>query len=190
MKDQKNHNLFYGSSYDRGLDILLNMWPAIRKAVPDAQLHIAYGWDLFLVGYRDNPERMAWKDMIDKAMKQHGIKHYGRLGKVKLSKLREKCGIWAYPTYFAEINCITALESQAAGLVPVTMNSFALKETVGSGVKIDGDIYDLKTQKEYIKALLEMMTNTAKWQEESAKAVEFAKNYSWETIADKWLNQL
>jgi len=38
------HWVIYTSSYDRGLEHLLKMWPDVKKAVPDAELHIFYGW--------------------------------------------------------------------------------------------------------------------------------------------------
>lgn len=186
----KLYKLFYGSSYDRGLDILLNLWPRIIKRFPLATLDIAYGWDLFIAGYRDNPERMDWMNRMNKLMKQKGITHHGRVGRDKLQKIRKQCGVWVYPTYFQEINCITALEAQSDGLVPVTMNSYALKETVASGIKIDGDIYDKETQDEWLKGLFKVMAHENYWKEESEKAKLFAKNYSWNHVSDEWLQYL
>lgn len=186
----KHHKLFYGSSYDRGLDILLKIWPKILEKFPDATLDIAYGWDLFIAGYKDNPERMAWMERMKKLMTQKGITDHGRIGKMRLKIVRKKCGIWAYPTYFQEINCITALECQSNGLVPVTMNDFALKETVGSGIKVNGDIYDKETQETWLKGLFAVMGDEKVWKFHSDKAREFAKNYSWDLIATKWSENL
>lgn len=185
----KNHKLFWGSSYDRGLDILLSMWPKIKEKYLDATLEICYGWDLYDKGYADNAERMAWKEKINALMKQPGITHHGRVGKERLSEIRKTCGIWTYPTYFAEINCISALEAQADGVVPVTMDDFALKESVGSGFKIKGDIYDKGVKEEYLKTLLNLMGDEKLWEQESKKAREFAKDYSWDRIADLWATE-
>ena len=182
----KNHKLFYGSSYDRGLDILLKLWPEIIKKFPDATLDICYGWNLYIAGFKDNPERMDWMNRMNEQMKQKGITHHGRLGKDKLATIRQKCGIWAYPTYFAEINCITALDCQKDGLVPVTMNSFALKETVGAGIKVNGDIYDKETQEIWLKGLFSIMSDEKVWKFHSDRAIKFVKNYSWDKIASKW----
>lgn len=185
----KQHKVFWGSSYDRGLDTLLFMWPDVLEAYPEAELHIAYGWDLFDVANRTNPERMQWKERVNGLMNQPGVKHYGRVGKDKLQKIRKECGIWAYPTWFPEINCITALECQRDGCVPVTMNDFALRETVGSGIKIDGDIKKPEVMNDYVKALISLMGNKKKWQEEVAKGKEFAKEYNWGNIANKWVDE-
>lgn len=183
----KQHKLFWGSSYDRGLDTLLFMWPDVLEKYPDAELHICYGWDLFIVANRSNPERMQWKEQVEQLMKQKGIKHYGRVGKEKLKKVRKACGIWAYPTWFPEINCITALECQRDGCVPVTMNNFALRETVGSGVKIDGDIKTSETMNKYLEELLGLMGDKKRWRAEQLKGQKFAKEYYWKNIASKWV---
>lgn len=182
----RNHKLFYGSSYDRGLDILLKLWPKILEKYPDVTLDICYGWDLYDKGYANNPERMNWKDRMNNLMKQSGITHHGRVGKERLSEIRKACGIWVYPTYFAEINCITALEAQRDGLVSVTMSDFALKETVGAGFKIEGDIYDEETKETFLQALYKLLGDNDLWKKESKKASEFANKYNWDKIAEEW----
>lgn len=182
----RQHKLIYASSPDRGLDILLTMWPDIKAKFPDAELHVAYGWKVFDMVAANNAERMAWKKDVMEAMNQSGITDHGRIGKEELRVLRQSCGIWAYPTYFTEINCITALEMQRDGVVPVTMTLAALKETVGSGIQIDGDIYDKETKEAYLEAILSLMGDDKRWEEESAKGRAFAKDYDWSKIAKDW----
>jgi hypothetical protein len=41
----RQHKLWWQSSYDRGLDILLFMWPDIKLNYPDAELWVTYGFD-------------------------------------------------------------------------------------------------------------------------------------------------
>lgn len=195
-KYDRQHKLFWGSSYDRGLDILLFMWPDIKAAIPDAELHICYGWDLFIKAARNNPERMAWMNSVMEMMSQDGVFHHGRVGKEELTKIRKECGIWAYTTYFTEINCITALECQRDGLVPVVCNFqdtvngekvyTALNETVFYGVKVDGDMKDQGTKQKFMEELLVLMKNSRKWKELSEKGKEAVKNYAWANIAPQW----
>lgn len=182
--------VFYGSSYDRGLQHLLKMWPEVLKAIPDAELHICYGWDLFDKVFNDNPERKMWKEKINKLMEQKGIAHHGRVGKSELKKIRQECGIWAYPTHFQEINCITALESQRDGLVPVTMDFAALNETVHGGSKIEGDIYETEVQDEYVQQLIHWMSDENEWKKESKKVSKAVESYSWDIISAAWLNHV
>lgn len=182
----RHHALFYGSSYDRGLQHLLKMWPKIREKFPDATLHIAYGWNTFDSFFKDNPERQAWKKTMEDLMAQPGITHHGRLGKDELKQLRQKCGIWAYPTHFQEIFCISAVEAQADGCVPCVIDYAALSETVQSGVKIKGDIYDPETKDAYLSALFNLMSDESEWKAQQAQGMEWAKSFLWEKIAKKW----
>jgi len=178
--------LWWQSSYDRGLDVLLWMWPKIKEQLPDATLDFCYGWDLFVKAYHNNPERMAWKAKIDELMKQDGITHHGRIGQEEMRELRSKMDIWVYPTYFTEINCIGALECQRDGVVPCVINLAALEETVQSGVKVDGDIYQVDVRKKFIDELVKLAKDPKRLEEERVKGKEFAKTVEWSLIADKW----
>jgi len=184
------HRMIYTSSYDRGLEHLLKMWPDIKKEVKDAELHIFYGWNLFESFYYNNPERMAWKAKMDKLMEQDGITHHGRVGQGEVLAETFKSGIWAYPTHFGEISCITAMKCQAAGAIPVVCDYAALKETVQFGKKInvdEDDIYTPAIQKEYTKALVEALKDT-KWQDGvRSKMVIWARGrFAWSAIARQW----
>ena len=46
--------------------MLLYIWPDIKKAYPDAELHCCYGWKLFDLMAKTNPERRQWKKSIEK----------------------------------------------------------------------------------------------------------------------------
>jgi len=185
-KDMRHHKLFTGSSYDRGLDILLLMWGDIKKAYPDAELFCAYGWDLFDKATVNNKERQAWKNDVVELLKQPGITEYGRVGKDKLEEIRSQCGIWAYPTYFTEIFCITALECQNDGLVPITMSLGALKETATAGILIEGGIYKKEVQDEFKQKLIKLMGDKHEWKRLSNKCQKFARDYDWSKQAAKW----
>lgn len=199
MKATRWHKLFWGSSYDRGLDILLFMWSQIKEAVPDAELHICYGWDMFDKVARNNPERMKWKAGVEELMKQDGIVHHGRLSKDGLAQVRKSCGVWAYPTYFTEINCITALECQRDGVVPVVCdfksnfngeNHYtALSETVRKGIVVTGDIKNELVQKEYVAKLTGLLNDYFTWSQLSGAGKKAVNAYMWPRIAEKWTNE-
>lgn len=182
----KHHKLFWGSSYDRGLDILLEMWPTIIKNYPDATLDVCYGWELFDVAYSNNKERQAWKQRQEQLMTLPGITHHGRVGQYELKQIRSQCGIWAYPTYFTEINCITALECQNDGLVPVCTSLGALEETAKTGLLVDGDIYDKQIKDNYLTVLLDLMSDKKEWKRLSNKCQKFARKYDWLNISSQW----
>jgi len=165
------------------------MWEDIKKAYPDAELHVAYGWKVFDKITGSSKERQDWKKNIQSLMNQDGVVDHGRLGKEELRKLRQQCGIWAYPTDFTEINCINALECQADGVVPATVAYAALKETVGSGFAVAGDIYDKETRDIYLKQLLKLMGDEKWWREEQKKGRRFAEDYTWDKVSKGWLHE-
>lgn len=176
----------YGSSYDRGLEHLLKIWPDVKKEVSDAELHIFYGWDLFARFYHDNAERMAWMEKMNTMMKAEGITHLERISHEAIVKEMENAGVWAYPTHFGEINCITAIKAQAYGAWPVVVNYAALKETVKYGDRIEGDIYDEETREKYKKALIKRLVSPPD-DAERLKMQKWAKDtYGWDKVAKQW----
>lgn len=184
-KDPKK--IFYGSSYDRGLEHLLKMWAEIKKEVPEATLEIAYGWQLFEKFYANNPASMAWKQNIDELMKQDGITHHGRLSQKKVAELMEQCGVWAYPTHFGEISCINAMKAQALGCIPVVVNYAALQETVQHGVKVDGDIWTKEARDSYREALIKTLKDNKFQEKIRPEMMKWARNlFRWENVAIQW----
>lgn len=182
----KQHKLFYQSSYDRGLEHLLKMWPDIKVKFPDATLDIAYGWDLFIKINHNNPERMEWYEKMKDLMTQVDITEHGRLGKMELEKVRQDCGLLAYPAHFTEISCISVLEAMKDGLVPVTTDLAALKETNDCGVLVSGDIFDEDVKSEYLSKLLDVMGDEKLWKTHQQKCLQKAKKYSWDKVGTKW----
>lgn len=178
--------IIYTSSYDRGLEHLLGMWSDIKKAVPDAELHVYYGWQLFDRFYANNPGAMGWRNKMAELMTQDGITDHGRLAQPELVKELEQSGIWAYPTHFGEINCISAIKAQAFGCEPVVVNYAALKETVQFGRKVEGDIYEDETKEKFKKELIEAL-NSPMSEEKREDMMAWARSkYDWNTVAQQW----
>ena len=189
-KIQRNpHKMIYASSYDRGLANLLLIWEKVKKEVPDAELNIFYGWDLFDKFFRDNPERMAWKTKMVEMMQQPGIVEHGRIPQKELVKEFQRSGIFAYPTDFQEISCQNAMLAQKYGAIPIVTDFAALRETVQYGKKLkDIDITSTEGKEKYAQELIEALKNTT-WQEEERKRMlEGVKNsFRWEDIAKQWV---
>lgn len=184
-KENKNeiirrpHSVGYFSAYYRGLECLLAMWLKIRERVPDATLDVYYGWEswLGLQGPDDFYERMERKF---KELEPHGVTVHGRVSHQELADAMRSIQVWAYPTEFTEIHCITALKAQEAGCYPVTTNVGALAETVQSGVKIKTKrIYsDEYKQEKFIEAVCEAL--------EKGLTGNPVPNTSWGTVASEW----
>lgn len=184
MRDLKK--VIYTSSYDRGLEHLLRMWPDVKKEVPDATLDIYYGWQLFDEFYRTNPASMKWKENMLQMMKQDGVTECGRVPQPILKEKMLESGIWAYPTHFGEINCISAIKAQAYGCEPVVVNYAALKETVRYGRKVDGDIYDGETKVVFLNELIDALQMPMDYETRTEMMTWAQVNYSWGRIAKDW----
>jgi len=182
------NKIIWASSYDRGLHYVLHQWNKIKTAIPDATLDVYYGWNLFDVAWKNNPERMAWKTQIDELMKQDGITHHGRVGHKELLKAKASARIHYYPTDFEEIDCISVRESALVQCVPVTSDYAALKEKA-YGVRVSGDPRSEKTQDAMADKVIELLSNHDTLTTLATDGQIEAKKETWMSVGKKWLNQ-
>lgn len=131
------NRFIYSSSPRRGLGKLLREWPAVREKFPEAELHIAYGFELSIsmcekVG--NQREADIYRSML-KAIEKGipGVVYHGRLNQLELAALQRSCFAWLYPPNdFEETYCITALEAMAAKLRIASRDNGALPETLNN----------------------------------------------------------
>ena len=71
-----------------------------------------------------------------KEMDEAGIETLGNLTQAEVGKLYQRASILAYPTEFAEIDCISVKKAQAAGCLPVVTDFGALAESAPFGWKV------------------------------------------------------
>lgn len=185
------HRIFYGSSHVRGLSYLYEVWPDVIKEVPDATLHVFYGRESYDKINKGNPERLKWMDdMIQTAKDLPGVTDHGKVGQDRLVQEMFQSGIWAYPCPFPEVFCITSVKAQAAGCTPVTTSFAALDEMVQFGTKLDipndGNVgrADQAFLDNYKNALITALKNP---QENREEMMQWARQKSWQHIADQWV---
>ena len=120
--------LAYASTPFRGLDVLLDLFPRIRQAVPDAELDVFSSMQVYGVSADDDRRQF---DAVYRKASQPGVNLVGSLPQLQLAARLQQARVLAYPNHFAETFCIAAAEAQAAGCVVVTSQLGALPETVG-----------------------------------------------------------
>ena len=171
------HRIIYASSYNRGLEQLLEMWSDIRKEVPDSSLHIYYGWDVYDAFVKDGQVKdEGFKKKMVKLMLQEGVYEHGRLGHKELLAEYAKAGVFAYPcTYEGEINCIALTKAIASGCKVVT-NDFAVMAE-RSPCSVPNESFKDK--------LIKLLTG-----EEQPDLDNYIQENSWETIARDWKEKL
>lgn len=185
------HRIIYMSANERGLRILLDIWPDIKKAVPDATLHPYYGWESFDAVNRDNPERMAWKaTMVARMRELEGVSQSVRLGHDDLVKEMFKSGVWAYPSFFPEVNCITAQKAMAAGCWPVTSDFAALKDLIPSADQVPMNSFGPEDIERYKKRLIGCLKHPLPDSNRQEMMKWARQTFDWKNTATQWNKEM
>jgi predicted O-methyltransferase YrrM/tetratricopeptide (TPR) repeat protein len=172
------NSFIYSSFPNRGLLHLLQMWPKIKKAIPDATLNIYSDVN----GKWVNEVSKAQMDEIRRILVEglDGVFVHGWVSKKELAEAWSKADIWLYPNTFQETFCLTALEAAATKTLAVAPPLAALQETIGDrGILVKGNPVDEIWQDEAIKQLLTVLSDRSK------KAQLIERNYNW-TVQSSW----
>lgn len=185
------------SSPDRSMDVLPKLFKEIKKHVPQAKLHWAYGFEGFINTYSNDAKKMAWVEQVKKEMKEAGIVNLGRITQEEVGRLYQEASILAYPTEFAEVDCISVKKAQAANCLAITTDFGALAETNVTGIKI----HSVKTKDNWNRPYqyffgLEDVEAQKKWIDEVVHALALKsipppyKALTWTDVAERWHKEL
>jgi glycosyltransferase involved in cell wall biosynthesis len=119
--------LAYTSTPFRGLDRLLDAFPAIRAEVPGARLRVFSSMQV----YRTAPviDHIEHGHLYQRCRTTPGVEYVGSLPQPALAAEMRAATLLAYPNTFPETSCIAALEAMASGCRVVTSDLGALRET-------------------------------------------------------------
>lgn len=190
--DERKPVCIYSSSADRGLDVLLALWPQIREQVPEAELHVYYGWETLDKMAAMRPDLLVFKhkvlELVDAAGgEQGGVHMKGRIGQFDLYEAMQEARVWSYPTYFTETSCIGAMEARAAGLAVVTSKLAALEETVGDhGLLLDVNENQHPGPEQFAGIVSKLLADEEHWTRWHEKALDGIEECSWERRLDDW----
>lgn len=141
----------YASSPDRGLDILLEAWPSVVAAHPDATLLVTYGAEPV-----DLPN----------------VYFMGEVDEETMNDLYRTSEYWVHPCTGGELFGISGIKAQAAGCWPVYIPTMALAETVRFGTKSTKETF----ADDLIKALSDRPTvpkmHFVDWKESTLRLLE------------------
>lgn len=198
IAERDPNKIIYSSNPDRGLEHLIDMWDEICKALPDIKLTVTYGWE----GLKTWSDNAAWHDGIQSLQQkcfakaeQYGNIHFtGRITKRELAKEMMTSSVLAYPNNFRETFCLTALEAQMAGLSIITTNIGALPHVISQkrNFLIEGSPRSAEYQKQFIKHLIDLMTNPKDSQARSKgnRNASIDALCDWSDIAKVWRHLL
>lgn len=182
---RRPRRLAYASTPFRGLDVLLDLFPRIRAACPDAELEIYSSMRVY--GMAEEDDRRQFRALYRKA-KQPGVTLVGSVPQFELAGRLQQVRVLAYPNSYPETFCIAALEAEAAGCVVVTSELGALPETIGEGgVCLPGDLRSPEYQRAFVDACVRLLTDDDAWRVMSTCAIARAwDRYTWAKLAEGW----
>lgn len=185
--EREEHRAIWSSSPDRGLDEMLDMWPDIRAQVPDAELHVFYGFEGL-----DKDSKAHYLARLEAT---EGVVVRGRVDQKTLASEMLAAGAWLYPSWayghaFCETSCITAMEAQAAGLHIVASEHGALRETAHCAVIVPGEATSPEYREAFIEASVQALRGDGHpWQRAVAQA-HAADAFGWDDVATTWRRML
>ena len=168
------NKFIYSSRPERGLDILLNLWPQILEKLPNASLGIAtYG------NFPSNPKEDELKSIMDKF--SSSITFLGKLDANKLYEEMNSSEYWLYPTHWPETSCITALEMLMSEVICIYYPVAGLPYTV--------DKYGIQVSKGNEIETIVNLTEEDKINLKKNGRL-YAESCSWENRAKLWIETL
>ena len=122
---EKIRNRFIFTSIPtRGLDIMLDMWPKLKKEIPDATLVVTSDFRLWSHLYgRDNEK------FVSKAMRLPDVIYLSAVPRAQLVEEQLKAEMHIYSSVYDELFCIAIAESQVAGVYTITSDYGSLPTT-------------------------------------------------------------
>ena len=179
--------VIYSSCPSRGLQIALDVWPKVRAAVPGATLHVYYGfenWERRAVLDDDRTAGLAIAAMKLQIASSEGVVFHGRIDPKRLAEQFRAASVWAYPDWFHETSCITAMQAQAAGLRIVSSALAALNETVAErGVLLTEDPHSEAYRTAFTEATIAALRCQPTEQERAALRAYAARHFDLPRLA-------
>lgn len=170
---KKPNTFIWSSCANRGLDILLDVWPSILKKLPDATLNIC--------SYETFPKNDEEKRMEAIINRFDSINHLGKINSSELCSLEQETEYWLYTTTWPETSCISAMEMLLNEVICIYYPVAALVNTLGD--------YGISIQRgEEINTIMGLTEEKKTSMRNKGKA--YALSCSWENRAKQWCDTL
>jgi len=178
--------LVYTSSPDRGLVNLLKIFKRAREFEPRLKLSAAYGFNN-IDKCEPDQQLVRMKAECEALVAELGVTWLGRMGQEAIYREFLSAGIWCYPTTFTETSCVTCMEAQALGAIPITSPIWALADNVRHGVFIQGDPKDPLIKATYVAELVKLARDADLQATIRAESMPYARaRFNWERVADQY----
>jgi len=173
---------YYASTPWRGLEPLLKLWPVIKDAVPDAQLHVYSSMKVYNPATQKDDNR----ELYHLAQRLPGVHYHGSVGQAELRRTAQQCRALAFPSTFPETSCIAAMEAMAAGAVVVGTALGALPETAWHNPLIP---LSKGWAERWAFELIRIFTDDRYYNRLARQNRQTIQYYDWDNVAHRWIEQ-
>lgn len=191
------------SSPDRGLHWLLQEWPAIKRAVPHATLHVFYRLEPWLRGFDQTPffppiePLRARANYVEECLRRFremgglGVTLRDSVSRETIEREMAQAECLAFPcdttTWSEGFSCAT-LEGCAARACPVITDCDALAGVYGGALPVVYRVGDWQAR--FRDQVICALTDSAYREEVNAKAHAFALEHTWKRTAERILEEI
>lgn len=194
--------VIYASSPDRGLHLLLSVWPKVKDAVPEAHLRVFYEMGPWLstflgsdeihmqngraeLGLTETGYRARYVSLALERLSGLGVTRVGSVSRDEMAREMSQAQCLAYPCAtirFTEGFSVSTLEGCASGAVPVIMPADAL-----------GQIYEelptiSPTLEAFTENVIRVLTDPAYAAIATAAGARIAAQHQWSTLTARLEN--
>lgn len=182
------YKVVWGSSPDRGLHCLLELWPLVKAEVPQATLDIYYAW-----GQLEKRNPVAAKVLKAKIQEltSLGVRLVGGVSHDELHATYRKASVYGYAQTFYEIYMISAIKAAACGAFVLANNYGSLREVVPNVERHllpeeksnEVSITESSGQRAYADALIAILKNPPTYEERKRMSDWARAGFGWDKAA-------
>lgn len=190
--------VIYASSPDRGLHLLLQCWPRIKKAVPEAHLKVFYNFAPWFERLKDiarHPDytmrelahrAMYIKDSL-RRLEGMDIEHCQSVSRTQMATEMSQAEVLAYPcdtVRYTEGFSVTLMEACASGAVPITSSVDSLGGIYGRVVPMV-NAPAREHLRQFTGLVIRALTDKPWAESVRADTKAFAEEFAWPKLASK-----
>ena len=185
--------IVYTSTPFRGLEVLVDCFPAIRERVPNVRLRIFSSMQIYQVEEAGDP----FGDLYERCRGLEGVDYVGPLPQAELAAELKRASVLAYPNTFEETACVAMMEAMASGCAIVSSHLGALPQTTaGFGTLLREQPGSSEYRSAFVESVvqaLEVMRGAEENEVERSLASQVRycnEHYRWELRSRQWVEWL
>lgn len=193
---ERGKTIAFISSADRGLHRLLEIFPEVRKQIPDAEVHVFYEWIKLYTREKDINNILGVRiNYIQSLFEKYGtsgetgVHLHGNVSTKEILRILCKTRVFAYtcePIAFTESFSVATLDACASGCVPILSDADSLGEIYGDSgaIVIRGKPRDNKEK--WTKEIVRALTDDQFAEETSTTVKHFATSFDLNRVEFDW----